>query len=220
MEETDSSDGLCRLCASLFFSKSGFFIFGDDQITNKIELYLQIQMVRDDYLPKNICSNCLSKIEAFHEFAENARKIQHSFHAYNESTVYEVQEDENISNTMEVCLRKLKSVTLSEHFLDKYISSFYLLPIYCLIHTYTYNYSKQYNLSHLFQTLEKIDSSYQLFAKEEQNFNLSGKNFEPIFNKVSCHNDDSFLNFFPSNTITTQNFSPKVPTNENNNQVM
>ncbi|KAI5711718.1 hypothetical protein M8J75_002666 [Diaphorina citri] len=170
MEETDSSDGLCRLCASLFFSKSGFFIFGDDQITNKIELYLQIQMVRDDYLPKNICSNCLSKIEAFHEFAENARKIQHSFHAYNESTVYEVQEDENISNTME--------------------------------------------------TLEKIDSSYQLFAKEEQNFNLSGKNFEPIFNKVSCHNDDSFLNFFPSNTITTQNFSPKVPTNENNNQVM
>lgn len=99
MEEGDLSDGLCRLCASLVFSKSGFFIFGDDQITNKIELYLQIQLIQEDYLPKNICSTCLSKIEAFHEFAENARKIQHRFFMFNE-----IYEEETDTQRLEVCL--------------------------------------------------------------------------------------------------------------------
>lgn len=104
MEATESSDGLCRLCASLFCSKSGFFIFGDSHITSKIELYLQIQLVEDDFLPKNICSNCLSKIESFHEFAENARKIQHSFHIYNDTNVFEVHQDENFIHRLEVCV--------------------------------------------------------------------------------------------------------------------
>uniref|UniRef100_A0A8D8VPC2 Serendipity locus protein H-1 n=1 Tax=Cacopsylla melanoneura TaxID=428564 RepID=A0A8D8VPC2_9HEMI len=103
MEVADLSDNLCRLCASLFFAKSGFFIFGDDQISIKIQLYIQIQMAQDDCLPKYICSNCLSKIETFHEFAENARTIQHSFEVYNNtSNMYEVEQEENIAQGIEI----------------------------------------------------------------------------------------------------------------------
>lgn len=150
MEDSESSNGLCRLCASLFFLKSGFYIFGDDHIRNKIELYLQIQMIQDDYLPKNICTNCLSKIETFHEFAENARKIQHSLQVYSDTNIYETQTADSLINRIE--------------------------------------------------TVGKLGSN-NLFAKEEQQFNLHTENFAPAFNKESYDTQDSFLSLYPNSSM-------------------
>lgn len=73
----------CRICGmDIHDLTCAFPIFGSDRLDTKIQRYLQLNITRDDLLPKCVCGSCYLKLESIDQFAVMANRTDDAFRAW------------------------------------------------------------------------------------------------------------------------------------------
>uniref|UniRef100_A0A182IZR6 ZAD domain-containing protein n=1 Tax=Anopheles atroparvus TaxID=41427 RepID=A0A182IZR6_ANOAO len=73
----------CRICGmDIHDLTCAFPIFGNDRLDTKIQRYLQLNIQRDDLLPKCVCGSCYLRLESIDQFAVMANRTEEAFRAW------------------------------------------------------------------------------------------------------------------------------------------
>ena len=82
-----SLDSLCRLCADHVRQESQVKIFQEKtiKILDNIKVFLHLNIEPVDYLPQQVCMNCVSNLDFFVDFYNRCRKVENTFRAGRDS---------------------------------------------------------------------------------------------------------------------------------------